>query len=100
MLGDQWRNWLEDGWYKDVVTYLLFKTLPANPVSNGRMGKIQRDSKHFALMDNATNKARLAHRESDGNMSFCVFRGQVAEILHRLHDNHGHFSVGIISRNI
>ena len=99
MLRMRWQTWLEDEWYGDVVSYLLFKVPSTNLGSNRQFEKLKRDSKRFALMDN-DGGVRLIYHETDGSRSCCMPQSQVVRILHRFHDNHGHFSVGIMSRNM
>lgn len=96
----RWCNWLSDPWYGGVVSYLLFDRVRG--VSERELRKIRRESGKYVLIDlsQESNTPRLAYKEVNGTLATCVRRTEVAKILYRFHDNHGHFAAGVMSRNI
>ena len=91
-----WKEWLEDSWYGEVVSLLLFGS--AGDITEKRLHKVRREAEKFVLTD--TDLPQLAYREVSGDLSICIRANQVQRVLRRFHDNHGHFSVGIMSRNL
>ena len=91
-----WQDWLEDDWYREVVLYLLFGK--SDQLTENRLRKLLREAKKFVLID--TDPPQLAYREVSGDLSICIRANQVQRVLRRFHDNHGHFSIGIMSRNL
>lgn len=97
---DKWGDWLSDPWYGGVVSYLLFGR--TRGISDQRFRKICRESGKYTLvnMPEANDPPRLAYEEVNGTQAICIRQSEVERILHRFHDNHGHFSAGIMGRNI
>lgn len=44
--------------------------------------------------------AGLNYRETNGSISKCIQAFQVEQVLYRFHDCHGHFSQGVMNRNL
>lgn len=61
--------------------------------------KVKLESKKYTLL-NSGDKNILVYRESNGEQARCVIQTEVPRILHRFHDLHGHFSIGVMSRNL
>ena len=93
-----WYSWLEDTWYGDVVSYLLFER--SLQLGETRQRKVRRDARKYMLVENEDSAPRLVYRETDGSLARCVRHNEVSIILHRFHDNHGHFAAGIVARNL
>ena len=93
-----WREWLEDDWYGEVVSYLLFGQ--SDNITKKRLRRIRREAEKFVLTNIDLLQPQLMYREVSGNLSMCVRANQVQRVLRRFHDNHGHFSIGIMSRNL
>lgn len=68
------------------------------PVNDRRARKIRKDASHYVLLDQVP--PRLGIQESNGALAECICAHQVRQILHRLHDHHGHFAPGVMSRNL
>ena len=97
----KWSKWLEDEWYGDITHYLLYGTLKNRRYKdNKRLRKIRLESIKYSLVDTDEDQPILTYREVNGERSKCVFEEDVGKILHRFHDIHGHFSYGIVSRNL
>jgi len=111
-----WKEWLEDEWYSEVTYYKLFGDLKTfrdeegMPLSAYRRRLTRQKSKSYRLI-NTTQIAdqegiaaklpnRLVYVERNGKEAFCVRQKQVPAILHYLHDCHGHFAAGILSRTL
>ena len=93
---EQWRMWLEEPWYGEVAEFLLFGNLVTQ--SHLRLRKIRRESRKFRLVHETP--PRMLYCEKNDVLAVCVRPTEVANILYRFHDNHGHFSIGIMSRNL
>lgn len=103
-----WESWLRDSWYGDVVSFLLYgKTRkmgsyqPGSSQGQKRLRKVRKESNKYILhIENPEDTPKLIYREVNGTMAWCAREGEIRRILHRFHDSHGHFSFGIISRNL
>ena len=126
----EWRDWLADEWYGEIIHYKLFGELDSYTDQNGepftarkrRLVRLQ--SKGYRLLHNrqlpssTDNEAnitgirisgsedtiRLDNRvvfvERDGKEAFCVKAVEVESILYQLHDCHGHFAAGVLMRTV
>lgn len=74
----------------------MFGQLSSKSVT--RLRKTRRESKRYVLIHE--DPPHLAYREKNDSLSLCVRSHEIVTILHRFHDSHGHFSVGVMSRNI
>jgi len=98
----KWARWLGDEWYGDIVYYLLRgKLRPGirNINTSKHLHQMKLEAAKYVLVDD-NDAPFLAYREINGDMARCLLPGQVGRILYRFHDNHGHFSQGIMGRNI
>ena len=55
----RWRTWLEDTWYGEFVSYLLFQLV--EDVSEPRWRSIKRESKKYVLLDEGTESPAMAY---------------------------------------
>ena len=125
---EKWDKWLKDSWYTDVVTYLCFGSSGMKYLAKGRddnqsaedqdtkgqggnalfepklrdkhiyvrrLRKVKSDAKKFMLSDQG-----LLYKETNGVWSRCITREEVGRVLHRFHDLHGHFAIGVMSGNL
>ena len=125
-LADEWKEWLEDKWYGEVVYYKLFGHLDdyrdqdGEPLSAHRRRLIRHRSKPYRLLlytvpigvavtgakvpsaSHYTTKPenRLVFVERNGKEAFCIRAREVETILYRMHDCHGHFAAGVLLRTI
>ena len=115
-----WSEWLEDEWYGAIAHYKLFGDLEGfrdengEPLTTHKRRLVRRNSTKYRLIDQPTAETqepeqegitvklprRLVYVERNGKEAFCVRRKQVPAILHYLHDCHGHFAAGILSRTL
>ena len=95
---EKWQVWLQNEWYGDVVSYHLFGMI--SDATDLRLRKARRDITKFMLVDEEGRSPGVAYKESNGELAVCVMQDGVSAILHRFHDNHGHFATGIMNRNI
>ena len=101
----KWAQWLGDDWYGDIVYYLLRgKLRPGirNINTRKRLRWIKLEAAKYVLIDNDENAQapKLGYRESDGSLAQCIHSHQVEKVLHRFRDCHGHFSCGVMKRNL
>jgi len=116
----EWSEWLTDEWYREITYYKLFgdfdgfRDQDGLPLTTHKRRLIQMRSRSYRLIDvtSANSLAvepksivaklpnRLVYVERNGKEAFCVRRNQVPAILHYLHDCHGHFAAGILSRTL
>ena len=108
-LASEWREWLEDKWYWEVVYYKLFGDLNdfkdenGTPLSARQRRLIRHKAKPYRLLPHSTDlqvAKRLLFIERNGKEAYCVCTGEVESILYRLHDCHGHFAAGVLLRTI
>ena len=96
----EYDKWLESEWYGEVTFYLLNgRTRHHDAGDNRRARKVRGEACKYVLVDDDAAPF-LAYREVNGDMARCLLPGEVGRILYRFHDNHGHFSSGIMGRNI
>ena len=93
-----WKKWLDDHWYGDITSYLLFERVRQLKASPQRLRRVKRESRRFALRD--CGAPQLSYQETNGDISTCAMPDQVEAILRRFHDNHGHFAAGNMGRNL
>lgn len=119
----KWDKWLKDEWYTAVVTYLCFgglgvtnltknqddrqlaegrdSNVPLEPklrykhINVRRLRKVKSDATMFMLDDQG-----LLYREANGDWARCITREEVGRGLHRFHDLHGHFAIGVMGKNL
>ena len=116
----EWRDWLEDEWYSDIIPYKLFSDLQNFCDVNGMPLTVQRrrltrqKAKSYQLIEISSAEAQVRQQEGiamkqpnhfvyvkqNGKKVFCVRRKQVPAILNYFHDCLGHFTAGILSRTL
>lgn len=95
----RWKAFLVDPWYGEAVWYKLYGTLTTDSKNARRERKVKREASNLILWDEGP-VPKLGRYESDGSLAECIRSHQVAIILHRFHDHHGHSAPGIMSRNL
>ena len=60
-----------------------------------RLRKVKSDAKTFTLSDQG-----LLYRETNGEWARCITREEVGQVLHRFHDLHRHFAIGVMGGNL
>ena len=93
----QWAKWLGDSWYGEIVHYLLFHSVQG---TSQRIRKVRHEAKKYILLDAPDSLPQLAYQEPSGELSACIRHDRVAAILHRFHNNHGHYSASMMGRNL
>lgn len=99
----RWDSWLEDEWYGDIVYYLLHGALKPETLAafaDNRLKKIRSEATKYSLEAIQEQQPGLLYRESSGALAQCIKEDQVEVILRRFHDCHGHFSQGVMNRNL
>ena len=101
----RWESWLVNPWYGDIVSFLLFGTVRGtggSQVGGKRLRKVRKESSKYILRDEEFEDGtpKLVYREVNGTLAWCVRESDVRRILHRFHDSHGHFSFGVMGRNL
>ena len=102
---EKWEAWLREPWYGNVVSFLLLGKIYRDSQQAGskRLRKVRKESSKYVLHiegPDGKDTPRLVYREVNGTMAWCAREGEVRRILHRFHDSHGHFSFGVMSRNL
>lgn len=95
LIAKKWAPFIEDPWYGEAVKYKLFG---ANNPSAKRYRKVKLEASKLVLIED--NIPRLGRYEKNQTLAECIRSHQVPLILQRLHDYHGHFATGVMSRNI
>lgn len=97
-LTSEWSQYLVDPSYREIVWYKIHGSLPAAKQNPKRERKVRQEAGRFVLVHDG--HARLCRRESSGELAECIREGQVEAVLRQLHDCHGHFASGVMSRNV
>ena len=101
-LACRWSQWLTSEWYGDTTYYLLYGYLQKQRRFGDKkqLRKVRLQSRKYSLVDIDEDQSALTYWEVNRETSRYVFQEDVKKILHIFHDIHGHFSYGVVSRNL
>lgn len=88
-----WKKWIDDDFYKDVVTYKLTGRVTTDPDQPSRKIHIQQQALRYVVIDEP--EKLLCYRERSGELSACIKKSEIPKVLAELHGLHGHFSANI-----
>lgn len=91
-----WKPFLEDPWYSDIVEYKLTGRVPSKFTGHFRKAaekRIGRQALNFVLIDG--EEPTLAFLERDGSHARCILKKEVPETLYALHETCGHWAYDI-----
>jgi len=123
---EEWKKWLNDEWYGEIVHYKLFgdmedyRDADGEPLTRHRRRLVRLKSKPYRLLctrpagnDSTTGtcisvhshyttkpQGRLVFVERNRKEAFCVRAVEVESILYQSHDCHGNFAAGVLLRTI
>jgi len=123
---EEWKEWLNDKWYREIVHYKLFgdmenhRDADGEPLTRHRRRLVQLKSKPYRLLctmtagnDSTTGtcisehshsttkpQGRLVFVERNRKEAFCVRVVEVESILYQSHNCHGHFPAGVLLRTM
>lgn len=99
---EEWKKWLDEPWYRDIVYFKLHGEIPLSyegPYRKTATKRIAQNARRFTLVA-ATEfePASLAYIEKDGSLARCIPQSGVSFALNELHEVHGHWSDDITIR--
>ena len=92
---DGWEKWIQSGWYRGIVLFLLRGSLEGEGLTARERGRIREQSQRYRLHQGQVK--RLFYMERGGKMSWCAVEEEVEGILESHQDKHGHFASRLLA---
>jgi transposase InsO family protein len=91
----KWKRWIESGFYGEVVRLKMegIRIREELDLGRGEWRSLENRARRYVMLEG--QEARLAWKERDGQLAFCVLEEEVERVLWELHEGHGHFAAGL-----
>jgi hypothetical protein len=99
-----WEDWLRDDWYGSITHYKLTGDFDSLKGKDGKsLDKnwrrlIRHAARRYNTLPDSVNGNKLTYSERNGQISICVRKNEVRDLLAQSHDCHGHFAGGILMK--